>query len=90
MDVEQQDILVETALSSAPAWDSASETGDTKVSELQKEIDALKIISGAQQLRIQKFGKNSTGHARTTACSGKIFKKKNYWILLTMRAMWET
>ena len=35
-----------------------SKTSDTKVSELQKEIDGLKMISGAQQLRIQELEKN--------------------------------
>ena len=74
--MDQQDVLVGTSVSSTPARGSESKTSDTKVSELQKEIDGLKMFSGAQQLRIQELEKKSTGHAGTTACSGKIFKKR--------------
>ena len=35
-----------------------SNTGDNKVSELQKEIDGLKTISGDLHLRIQELEKN--------------------------------
>ena len=58
MDVDQQVVLVGTSVSSTPARGSVSKTSDTKVSELQKEIDGLKMISGAQQLRIQELEKN--------------------------------
>ena len=57
MDVDQQDVLVGTSVSSTPARGSVSKTSDIKVSELQKEIDGLKMISGAQQLRIQELEK---------------------------------
>ena len=56
--VYQQDVLVGTSVSSTPARGSVSKTSDIKVSELQKEIDGLKMISGAQQLRIQELEKN--------------------------------
>ena len=34
-----------------------SKTSDNKVSELQKEVDKLKTITGDQQLRIQELRK---------------------------------
>ena len=79
MNVDEQDVLVGTSVSSTPTRGSVSKISDTKVSELQKEIDSLKTISGAQQLLIQELEKKSTGHAGTTACSGKIFKKRQYF-----------
>ena len=59
MDVDQQDILVGTSVSSTPARGSVSQTSDTKASEIQKEIDGFKMISRAQQLRIQELEKNN-------------------------------
>ena len=49
MNVDQQDVLVGMSVSSTPTRGSVSKINDTKVSELQKEIDSLKTISGAQQ-----------------------------------------
>ena len=59
MDVDQQDVLVETAASSTPARSSVSKTSDTEVGDLQQEIDGLKMISAAQPLRIQELEKVS-------------------------------
>ena len=47
MDVDQQDVLVGTSVSSTCARGSMRKTSDTKVSELQQEIDGLKMISCA-------------------------------------------
>ena len=52
-----QDVMVGTAVSSTPARGSVSKTSDTKLSELQKKIDGFKLISCAQQLRIQELEK---------------------------------
>ena len=58
MDLEdQQDVLVETSVSSTPARGSVIKTSDTEVGDLQQEIDELKLISGAQQWRIQELEK---------------------------------
>ena len=75
MDVDQQDVLVGTSVSSTPARGSASKTSDTEVSELQKETDGLKMIRVLNNY-VFKSWKKSTGHAGTTACSGKICKRR--------------
>ena len=59
MDVDQRVVLLGTAVRSIPACCSVSKTSDTKVSELQKKTDGPKMISGAQQLRIQELEKNN-------------------------------
>ena len=75
MNVDQQDVLVETAASSTPARGSKSETSDTEVGDLQQEIDGLKLISAAQQLRIQKLEKVN-GTCRTDCVLRKHLQEK--------------
>ena len=62
-----------------------SKTSDTKVSELQKEIDGLKMISSAQQLRIQELEKKITGTCRNDCVLRKKYSKKDSIISLNPR-----
>ena len=78
MDVDQQVVLVGTSVSSIPAWGSVSKTCDTKVGELQKEIDGLKMISGSQQLRIQKLERDIQERLRAQ----KVYTRKDSIIIL--------
>ena len=74
MDVDQQDILVGTSVSSTSARGSVSQTSDTKVSEIQKEIDGFNNISRAQQLRIQN---SRVGKKNNRSCgNGCVLRKE--------------
>ena len=81
MDVDQQNVLVGTSVSSTPARGSVSKTSDIKVSELQKEIDGLKMISGAQQLRIQELEKNQRDMQEQLRAQ-EIYSRKDNIIIL--------
>ena len=81
MDVDQPDVLVGTSVSSNPARGSVSKTSDTKVSELQKEIVSLKMISVDQQLRIQELEKNQRNIQERLRAQERFSRKDSIIIL---------